>query len=402
VLIMTQERPQHGALSRFTVLELTVARAGPTCGRQLADWGANVIKIEPPSAGNETSLASALGQRHGSDFQNLHRNRRGLTLNLKHPGGIATLLRMAERADVLIENFRPDVKHRLGFDYEILAQRNPRLVYASISGFGQDGPYGARPGVDQIAQGMGGLMAITGEPEGRPTRVGIAISDVAAGMALSFGILAALLEREVSGKGQWVRTSLLQTQIYLLDFQAARWLQEGEIAAPTGNDHPTIRPQGLFKAADGYFNIATVPSMWGILCKVLGLDQYERHPDFATREARMTNSARLTELIENVTARDKVDAWVEKLNAAGIPSGPVYRMNEVFADPQVQHLRIAQPVSSRTLGELHQVRQPLDFSRTPSELWTGAPELGEHTSEVLLEFGFSASEIDRLRQEEAI
>jgi len=399
---VADRRPGDGALSHFTVLELTVARAGPFAGRQLADWGADVIKIEQPHDPANPEGRGGMGARHGSDFQNLHRNRRSLTLDLKNPAGVETLARLAEKADVLIENFRPDVKHRLGIDYDTLAGRNPGLVYASISGFGEDGPYGVRPGVDQIAQGMGGLMSITGEPGGKPMRVGMAIADVCSGLMAAFGILAALHERAVSGKGQWIRTSLLQTQIFMLDFQAARWLQDGEIPETAGNDHPTIRPQGMFRAADGYFNIATVPPMWSKFCRALGLAHLETDPLFASPKARVANSARLNDVIEALTVTQPMAVWIEKLNAVGIPSGPIYRMNQVFDDPQVRHLDVAQTVTSGTLGEIRQVRQPLDFSRTPSTLWGAAPEHGENSTEVLKQFGFVAHEIDALRAQRAV
>src|SRR6202034_1892888 len=231
------------ALAPFTVLDLTRVRAGPTCVRQLADWGANVIKIEAPSGLD----AQMTGPREGSDFQNLHRNKRSMTLNLKAPEGLATLKRMVKKADVVVENFRPDVKNRLGIDYKTLARINRRLIYASISGFGQSGPYAARPGFDQIAQGMGGLMSITGLPGQGPVRAGIPVADLSAGLLAALGILIALLEREKSGKGQAVDTSLLQAQIFMLDFQAARFLVNGEVAPQAGNNHPTSIPTGVFK-----------------------------------------------------------------------------------------------------------------------------------------------------------
>jgi crotonobetainyl-CoA:carnitine CoA-transferase CaiB-like acyl-CoA transferase len=399
---MIDRRPRDGALSQFTVLEATVARAGPFAGRQLADWGADVIKIEQPRDAANPEGRGSMGSRYGSDFQNLHRNRRSLTLDLKNPAGVETLARLAEKADVLIENFRPDVKHRLGIDYDSLAKRNPRLVYASISGFGEDGPYGVRAGVDQIAQGMGGLMSITGEPGGKPMRVGMAIADVCSGLMAAFGILTALHERAVSGKGQWIRTSLLQTQIFMLDFQAARWLQDGDIPSAVGNDHPTIRPQGLFRASDGYFNIATVPPMWAKFCHAMGLNHIEKDPLFAAPKARVANSARLSEAIEEVTITQPMAVWIEKLNAIGIPCGPVYRMDQVFDDPQVRHLGVAQTVTSPALGDIRQVRQPLDFSRTPSALWGAAPEHGENSSEILQQFGFTPDEVEELKAQRAI
>src|ERR1700681_15154 len=246
--------PASQALARFKVLDLTRVRAGPTAARQLADWGADVIKIELPKGLDESDMG---GPRHGPDFQNLHRNKRSLTLNLKEKDGVEIFKKMVETADVVIENYRPDVKFRLGVDYESIRAINRRIVYGSISGFGEDGPYSERPGFDQIAQGMGGLMSITGLPGQGPVRVGIPIADLAAGLFCAMGILTALLERETSGKGQHIETSLLQAQIFMLDFQAARYLVKGEVAKQAGNNHPTSIPTGVFKTADGYINIAS-------------------------------------------------------------------------------------------------------------------------------------------------
>ena len=253
-----------GPLARFKVIDLTRVRAGPTAVRQLADWGAEVIKVESPEGD-----AGMGGERHGPDFQNLHRNKRSMTLNLKSPEGVAILKRLVQGADVLVENYRPDVKFRLGIDYETLRPINPRLVYASISGFGQDGPYRERPGFDQIAQGMGGLMSITGLPGQGPVRVGIPVADLTAGIFCAMGILVALLEREQSGEGQWVQSTLLAAQIAMLDFQAARWMIGHEVPGQAGNDHPTSIPTGVFQTADGYINIgAAGEAIYRRFCKV--------------------------------------------------------------------------------------------------------------------------------------
>ena len=273
------------ALERFTVLDLTRVRSGPTCVRQLADWGANVIKIEAPPhlEGGEPPG----GPREDSDFQNLHRNKRSMTLNLKAPEGLAAFKRMVRKADVVVENFRPDVKRRLGIDYKDLAKINPRIVLGSISGFGQDGPYAMRPGFDQIAQGMGGLMSITGLPGQGPVRVGIPIADLCAGLFCALGILMALLEREKSKKGQHVTTSLLQAQIFMLDFQAARYLVKGEVAKQAGNNHPTSIPTGVFKTSDGHINIAsTGQKIWERCCKVLETPEMLANPDYANGASR--------------------------------------------------------------------------------------------------------------------
>lgn len=390
------------ALARFTVLDLTRVRAGPTAARQLADWGANVIKVELPE---HLEGGDALGgPRHGSDFQNLHRNKRAITLDLKSEQGAAVFRRLAAKADVVIENFRPDVKSRLGIDYATLSKLNPRLVYASISGFGQDGPYAKRPGFDQIAQGMGGLMSITGEPGRGPMRVGIAVADMAAGIFAAHGILVALLEREVSGQGQQVATSLLQAQIFMLDFQAARWLNEGEVAGQAGNNHPTSIPTGVFATSDGHINLAAVGSaMWVRLCDVLQSDALRTNPLFATAALRSANRDQLNADLGALFARATTAAWVDRLNAAGVPCGPINSIDKVFADPQVAHLGVVGEIESGDdRGLLRLLAQPVKLARTPSAIVSAPPERGEHNDEVLAEFGFSADEIRTLQEARVI
>jgi crotonobetainyl-CoA:carnitine CoA-transferase CaiB-like acyl-CoA transferase len=390
------------ALSPYTVLDLTRVRAGPTAARQLADWGANVIKIELPG---HLEKGDALGgPRHGSDFQNLHRNKRGITLDLKSPSGVAVLRRLAAKADVVIENFRPDVKERLGIDYAALSKVNPRLIYASISGFGQDGPYRERPGFDQIAQGMGGLMSITGEPGRGPMRVGIPIADLSGGLFCALGIMVALLEREQSGKGQSVASCLLQAQIFMLDFQGARWLNEGHVPGQAGNNHPTSIPTGVFKTKDGHINIATSGgTMWQRLCRAIGAEALLEHPDYATASDRSKNRNALNVEIERYLANGTSAEWVERMSAAEVPCGPIYAMNEVFADPQVQHLDVVGHIeTSDERGTLHLLNQPVKLSRTPSRLVAAPPERGEHTEEVLREFDFSDADIAELRKAKVI
>lgn len=389
------------ALARYTVLDLTRVRSGPTCVRQLADWGANVIKIEmPPDAEGGDPPG---GPRDGPDFQNLHRNKRSITLNLKHKAGLAAFQRMVGQADVVVENFRPDVKERLGIDYPALRAINKRIVYASISGFGQTGPYRDRPGFDQIAQGMGGLMSITGLPGQGPVRAGIPIADLTAGLFCALGILVALLEREQSGEGQWVNTSLLQAQIFMLDFQAARWLIGREVPQQAGNDHPTSIPTGVFKTADGHINIATTGgAIWERFCRALGADTMLQNPDYQTAKARSQNRKALNAEIETYTVKKRSDEWIEILNKAGVPCGPIYTIDQVFADPQVKHLGIAQSVSKGDGRSITVVGQPVELSRTPSAIVAPPPELGEHTDEVLTEFGFTDGEIAALRQAKVI
>ena len=389
------------ALARFTVLDLTRVRAGPTCVRQLADWGAKVVKIEMPP--DEKGGDAPGGPREGSDFQNLHRNKRSMTLNLKEKAGRAAFLRMVKKADVVVENFRPDVKRRLKIDYKDCAKINPRIVYGSISGFGQDGPYAGRPGFDQIAQGMGGLMSITGLPGQGPVRVGIPIADLTAGLFCSIGILVALLEREKSKKGQHVATSLLQAQIFMLDFQASRWLVSKEVAQQAGNDHPTSIPTGVFKTTDGHINIATTGgAIWQRFCRALGAEGMLQHPDYATAKARSANRKTLNAEIGSYTQRKSSAEWIDIFNRAGVPCGPIYSIDQVFADPHVKHLGIAQIVKKKDKTELTLVGQPVVLSRTKSRLVAPPPGLGEHTDEVLKEFGFSAKEINALRQANAI
>jgi len=389
------------ALSRFTVLDLTRVRAGPTCVRQLADWGANVVKIDAllEDAGGE----QLGGARRGSDFQNLHRNKRAMTLNLKDPRGLETFKRLAKKADVVVENFRPDVKAKLGIDYESLRQINPGIVYGSISGFGQDGPYHKRPGFDQIAQGMGGLMSITGAPGEGPMRVGIPVADLTAGLFCAMGILTALLERDVSGEGQWVQTSLLQAQIFMLDFQASRWLMEQDVAKQVGNDHPTSIPTGVFRTSDGYINIATAGGkIWERCAQALGAPELPKRPEYATAPDRSRNRKELNAEINKLTEKKSTDTWVKQLNAAGVPCGPIYSIDQMFDDEQVKHLGIAQDVPNAENRHIRLVGQPFKLSRTPSRMVAPPPEFGEQTEEVLTEFGFSSSEIAELRQAKVV
>jgi crotonobetainyl-CoA:carnitine CoA-transferase CaiB-like acyl-CoA transferase len=388
-------------LSGIRVLDLTRVRAGPTAVRQLADWGANVVKIEMPEgleAGDPLG-----GPRQGSDFQNLQRNKRAMTLNLKDPRGIVVFRRLAADADVVVENFRPDVKDRLGIDYESLKTLNARIILASISGFGQDGPYRDRPGFDQIAQGMGGLMSITGLPGQGPVRVGIPIADLTAGIFCSQGILLALIERQRSGAGQWVQTSLLQAQIFMLDFQAARWLTEGEVPKQAGNNHPTSIPTGVFETSDGYINIATTgQKIWERFCRAIGADELTANPDYANTRLRSANRDRLNAEIAAKLRTEKSDTWIDRLNEAGVPCGQIYSIDQVFSDPQVRHLKPQATLESPHVGKLTLLRQPMSLSRTPSRMELYPPAVGEHTEEILREAGFAPDEIAELARERII
>src|SRR5258707_5114451 len=389
------------ALARLRILDLSRVRAGPTCVKQFADFGADVIKIEsPPGVDPNEGMG---GPRDGPDMQNLHRNKRSMTLNLKLAESREVLARLVKTADVVVENFRPDVKFRLGIDFDSLNKINPRIVLASISGFGQDGPYRDRPGFDQIAQGMSGLMGVTGDPGGKPMRSGAAIADVAAGLYAALGVMTALLERESSGKGQWVQSSLLQAGIGLLDFQAARYVMKGEVPPQMGNDHPTSMPTSAYRTADGYINVAcSGEGMWKRLCNVLGREDLLAVPDFKGNEQRSINRAKLNEVLnESFISRDS-KSWIEELNGAGVPCGPIYKMDEVFADPQVRHLGAAAEVKHPRLGEFKLLSQAARLSRTPAAIVAATPELGQHTDEILQELGYKANEISSLRSKGAI
>ncbi|WP_020694865.1 CaiB/BaiF CoA transferase family protein [Reyranella massiliensis] len=383
-------------LSHLSVLDLTAHRAGPTAVRQLADWGAHVIKIEPPSDGKNDSMG---GARHGFDFQNLHRNKKSITLNLKSAEGHAIFMKLAAKADVIVENYRSDVKHRLKVDYDTVAKVNPRIVYGSIAGFGQSGPDAARPGVDQIAQGMGGLMSITGEPGRGPMRVGIPIADLTSGLLLAQAIMLALYNRERTGKGQWVHTSLIEAQIFMLDFQASRWLIKGEVAKQAGNDHPTSIPTGVFPTQDGYINIAAAgDKMWKRAAEALGAAALIDHPEHATPTLRSQNRKALNERIGEVTRTNTSAHWIEALNKAGVPCGPINTIDKTFAEPQVQHLGIARPVHHPKLGDIKVVGQPINLSDFPQPAaLKPTPELGQHTDEVLTSLGYDPAKIAALK-----
>ena len=393
--------PASNALSHIRVIDLTRVRSGPTAVRQLADWGADVIKVEAPESVEPDGALGA--SRHTSDFQNLHRNKRSITLNLKKSEALEILMKLVEKSDVVVENFRPDVKKRLGIDYETLKKRNPRIILASISGFGQDGPYAKRPGFDQIAQGMGGLMSITGEPGKGPMRVGIPVADLTAGLFCAMGIQTALLEREKSGIGQWVNTSLLQAQIFMLDFQASRWLCDNNVAGQAGNNHPTSVPTGVFKTSDGSINLAVAgETIWRRFVEAVDKRDWLEMEEFKDAKNRLKNRDYLNSLIEELTVTKSSNEWVEKLEKVGVPCGPINSIDKVFEDPQVKHLGIAQSVETIPFGVTELVGQPFNLSRTPSSLKQRPPEKGEQNSDVLSELGFNDKELNDFKNQEII
>jgi len=393
--------PASNALQGVRVLDLTRVRSGPTAVRQLGDWGADVIKIEVPEA---LEPDGALGApRHSSDFQNLHRNKRSITLNLKEKEAHEIFMKLVDSADVIVENFRPDVKNRLGLDYDTLSARNPEIILGSISGFGQTGPYAKRPGFDQIAQGMGGLMSITGAPGHGPMRAGVAVADLCAGLFCAMGILTALLERHQSGKGQWVQTSLLQAQVFMLDFQAARYLMEGEIPQQAGNNHPTSIPTGVFATQNGHINIAVAGEViWKRFCAVMDRKNWAEDERFSSGRMRSENRDELNSEIANLIQEKTSEAWVELFSKAGIPAGPIHDIGEVFSDPQVEHLGIAKEITTTAFGPTRMLAQPVNMSRTPSDFVTSPPERGEHTNEILAELGMSEDQINDYRSRNLI
>lgn len=387
--------PASAALSHLRVIDLTQVRAGPTCCRQLADWGADVVQVQMPEhmRGDDT-----LGGQEGSDYQYTHRNKRSITLNLKEPEGIALLKGLIAKADVVVENFRPDVKFRLGIDYESLKGDNPGLIYASISGFGQTGPLAQRPGFDQIAQGMGGLMSVTGLPGQGPMRVGIPIADLCAGIFAAQGILVALLERQKSGQGQWLHTSLLESMVYMMDFQTSRWLIDGEVATQAGNFHPTSIPTGVYKARDGYMNIAVFGSkIWERFCDILGAPQWVTDERYKDKPSRSRNRDALNAEINERLAAQDCAYWIERLNAGGVACGLINNMDAVFDEPQVQHLQMVKEVVSPHQGPQRLVGQPVQLERTPSTIARATPRRGEHSEEILSELGVAADELARLK-----
>ncbi|PMS30117.1 CaiB/BaiF CoA transferase family protein [Trinickia symbiotica] len=386
-------------LAGLKVIDLTVARAGPSCVRHLADWGADVIRIDqplPPPGSPE--YEDVTGHEHSSDYQNLHRNKRSIRLNLKEVGGKAVLLDLVTTADVVVENMRPAVKERLGVAYEDLSKVNPRLVYGSISGFGQYGPYRDRPGLDQIAQGMTGLMSVTGEPGAGPMRTGIAVGDMSAGNILALNIMMALYERQRTGRGRWVHTSLLESLLFMMDFQAARWLVNKDLPIQVGNEHPTAVPTGVFATLDGYISMSAPNSrMWPKMCTAMGKPEWAEKKEWSTNEGRQAARAELGEEIDKVIRTRTTDYWIDTFNSVGVTCGPIYTMDKVFEDEQVRVLEMAAPVNHPTLGCMHLVASPLNFAGLSRRLRRPCPGGGADADQILQELGYSSGRIAELR-----
>ena len=387
-------------LSRYTVLDLTRVRSGPAAVRQFADWGANVIKIEEPGDVPDDKPG---GSSQFADYQNTHRNKRSVTLNLKHPEGKALFMEMVKQADVVIENYRPNVKFKLGIDYESLRKVNPRIILASVSGFGQDGPYVDRPGLDQIAQGLGGIMSVTGEPGRGPMRAGIPVADLTSGLFCAIGTLVALLEREESGEGQWVQSSLLQAQVWMMDFQIMRWLMNKEIPGQTGNNHPTTAATGVYPTSDGFINLAAMGTeMFVRLVKALGRPDIAEDARFKDIKTRGQHRPALNELIAECTKEKPSAYWIDVFNKEGVPCGYIKNVKETMEDPQVVHLGMAKKLQHPKLGEISVVNQAVIMSRSKRDVFTAAPDRGEHNHEVYAEFGISADRVNALAKAGAI
>jgi len=374
-------------LEHIRVVDMARVRSGPTAVRQLADMGAQVVQV---TARPEGATPFAV---HGSDYQMVNRNKRSLTLNLKDYRGQRIVKQLVERADVLVENFRPDVMERLGLEYKSLSTVNPRLIYASISGFGEEGPYRDRPGYDQIAQGMGGLMSVTGEPGRGPMRAGIPVADLTAGLFLAQGILVALLERERSGRGQKVTTSLLQAMVQMLDFQATRWLIDHDIPPQAGNDHPTAFPTGAIGTKDGLVNIAaTTQAMWESLCRVVGAPELAEDERYRQPRSRSQHRGELTPMLQACIRQMGSEELIRRLNDAGVPSGPILNIREVFENEQVRAMEMTARVEHAMLGEIELLGIPVRLSRTPGSVRTAAPDPGEHNDQILAELGYGPNE----------
>jgi len=391
-------------LDGIKIVDLTAAMAGPSCTQLLADFGASVLKIEPPGKGDMLrDFGPPFVKGESYYFLLNNRNKRSMTLNLRTEKGMEVFTKLASKADIVIESFRPNVKRKLKIDYDDLKEDNPGLIYASVSGFGQTGPYETRAGFDPIAQGMSGLASVTGWKQTGPVRVGVAIGDSLGGIFAALGILMALLERDKSGKGQRVESSLLEGLVAILGFQAAKYFGTDERPEPQGNDHAMMSPYGTFKTQDGYMNIAAGnQAMWERLAEALGLEHLIKDPRFLTVADRVANRSELTQVLEEKLAEKTSEEWEKTLDEAGVANGPILHIDEVFQDPQVVHQKMLLEMDHPTVGKMKTLGFPSKLSRTPAQLRFPPPLMGQHTEEVLNELGYSAGEIQSMREEEVI
>ena len=393
------------ALEGLRVLDLTRALAGPYCTMMLGDYGADVIKIELPGTGDDTrGWAPPFIGDQSAYFLTINRNKRSMTLNLRHEEGKRIFMLMAKDADVVVENFTPGVVHRLGINYEAVKQVNPGVVYCSVSGFGQTGPYREKSAYDQVMQGMGGIMSLTGEPGGSPTKMGIALTDIGAGMMAAYGIMAALLYREKSPskEGQYIDVSMLDLQVAWLTYMGGYYFATGNNPNKVGAAHPTLVPYQAFMCQDGkYINIAVGSErLWQRFCTAMDREDLHQHPDYAQNGDRVRNRDVLVPLLQEALLKKPVAAWVKQLEGGGVPCGPINELSDVFADPQVLHRDMVQEVEHPTLGKLKQAGIPIKFSETKGSITRHPPLLGEHTGEILLELGYTAADVDRLKTDE--
>jgi crotonobetainyl-CoA:carnitine CoA-transferase CaiB-like acyl-CoA transferase len=370
----------------------------------LADMGAEVIKLEIPGKGDDSrSYGPPFVEGESAYFMSVNRNKKSLTLNMKSERSTEIIHRLIKQSDVLVENFRPGVMKRLGLGFQRVKEMNSQIIYCSISGFGQDGPYRMLPGYDQVAQGMGGIMSITGEPGGPPLKVGVAIADITAGMFAAYGILVALYNREKRGRGQMIDVSLLDCQVALLTYQAGSYFASGEIPPPVSSGHPLIVPYQAFKAKDVYFNIAAGnDKLWKILCKAIGLEKAIDDPKFATNDKRVENREEIVKIISDIIITKNGEEWLKILTDAGVPCGPIYTMDKIFTDPQVLHRQMLKELDHPKVGKVKVIGVPIKLSDTPGGVETAPPILGQHTQEILTELGFSDQDIKKLRQEKVI
>ncbi|MHA2050450.1 MAG: CaiB/BaiF CoA transferase family protein [Promethearchaeota archaeon] len=393
-------RPLEG----IKVLDLSRALAGPYCSMMLADMGADIIKIEMPGRGDDSrAWGPPFVEGESAYFMSVNRNKKSITLNLKNERAIEIIHKLIIQSDVLLENFRPGTMEKFKLSYEDVKEINPKIIYCSISGFGQDGPYRLLPGMDQILQGMGGLMSITGKPEGPPMKVGVAVADIAGGMFAAYGIMVALFNRERTKIGQRIDLSLLDCQIAWLTYRAGSYFVSGEIPKPLGSGHPVIVPYQAFKAKDEYFNVAVGnDQLWEKFCRAIGLGKIKDDPKFSTNAMRVKNREKLINIIEKAVGSKKADKWLKLLTAEGVPCGPILNTEQIFRDPQVIHREMVKEITHQKAGKIKVTGVPIKFSETPGEVLTAPPTLGQHTIEILSNLGYDIKEIEKLYNDKVI